>query len=737
MTVEPHQHTEQFLEMLLGGTDEPAHYRIIHDRDNERAATNIDNSPLNEALVKHFNHVQKGGFGIFIVVNEGGQADKHITGLRACFVDGDGILMPEDWGLRPNMLVVRDQTHWHAYWLLDESEDLTKFSHVQRILAGYYGTDPSVHNLSRVMRVPGFLHQKGKPVQVELQVLDEGRRFTLDEIEYQHPVTEAPAPARALPEGEKIGKGGRHNAFVSAAGGMRNFGFEEAEILAALKTLRDNRTEDPGSLPDEELDKIAKFAGTRDGMDLCMVAKGTEIASRIKKAHDVGMRERTKEVESHARYDPGPLPPELLRPPGLITEVIDYILSQSRKPQPVHALASALSLMGIALAGRVRGPMGSYTSMLNFCVGPTGSGKQAPMDCVKSILAHAEAGDRIIHDMTGDTAIARHLDFVPDAAVVTDEIGQMMLEISQEKSGPKVGVIRLLLTLFSNAGKRINKIYADRKNNIDIPWTCFNLLGFTVPEAFHESLDSGSISSGFLPRCSIFRLEGHTEERRYEVVPPPDEITNTVAAWLSFPSEPDSKRMVIRPDIEATKIFDRFSKECWDWREREEDKRLQELWTRCAEKAERMALCVACSRHGPDLVRNEGLVPVITADDAAYSCALSLHITRQMVSDFFMSISDTNTEKQVKSILKSIVDGGKEGVQKSTLTRNHMRMTARERENALSTLKESGLIVEYRYKKKGRKGPPEKIFVAVEHERKYLAQFIGDDESTYSLDIVR
>jgi hypothetical protein len=40
---------------------------------------------------------------------------------------------------------------------------LDRFKPFQRELAHVFGGDPSVCNLSRVMRVPGFLHQKGEP----------------------------------------------------------------------------------------------------------------------------------------------------------------------------------------------------------------------------------------------------------------------------------------------------------------------------------------------------------------------------------------------------------------------------------------------------------------------------------------------------------------------------------------------------------------------------------------------
>jgi hypothetical protein len=67
--------------------------------------------------------------------------------------------LPDEWHARPDFIVQRDTTHWHAYWLIDDCP-VADFRDVQRRLAAHYGTDTAVCNPSRVMRVAGTLHQK-------------------------------------------------------------------------------------------------------------------------------------------------------------------------------------------------------------------------------------------------------------------------------------------------------------------------------------------------------------------------------------------------------------------------------------------------------------------------------------------------------------------------------------------------------------------------------------------------
>lgn len=129
--------------------------------------------------------------GVYVTVNEtrgGRRLEEDVTELRALFVDVDGTReLPARWALDPHIIVQRDATHWHAYWLLQPGEDLQRFSAAQIWLAAFYGSDPTVHDLPRVMRVPGFIHHKGDPVAVELLQADRGA-YDIDDVIATHPV---------------------------------------------------------------------------------------------------------------------------------------------------------------------------------------------------------------------------------------------------------------------------------------------------------------------------------------------------------------------------------------------------------------------------------------------------------------------------------------------------------------------------------------------------------------------
>jgi len=102
---------------------------------------------------------QTEGYGVFVVVNEGGHDDDSITGIRAVFIDGDDIPMPKTWHVQPSFFVQRSATQWHAYFFVRDMP-VESFRPAQLRLAAHYGTDSKVCNPSRVMRLAGTLHLK-------------------------------------------------------------------------------------------------------------------------------------------------------------------------------------------------------------------------------------------------------------------------------------------------------------------------------------------------------------------------------------------------------------------------------------------------------------------------------------------------------------------------------------------------------------------------------------------------
>lgn len=126
------------------------------------------------------------GAGIFVTVNQTdgiGRKAANIVAIRAVFLDLDGAPLPEDWPIDPHLIIESSPGKWHVYWLISEGFPPAQFEAVQKALANRYEGDSSVCDLPRVMRIPGFVHQKKEPFQSRIhRNWSEEPRYTPEQI---------------------------------------------------------------------------------------------------------------------------------------------------------------------------------------------------------------------------------------------------------------------------------------------------------------------------------------------------------------------------------------------------------------------------------------------------------------------------------------------------------------------------------------------------------------------------
>jgi hypothetical protein len=109
------------------------------------------------------------GAGIFLCINETnflGRKASDITRVRALFADLDGAPLSNVWDvpLDPGWIARTSPGRYHCFWRVADIA-LEKFASLQREIIARTGGDRTVHDLPRVMRLPGFPHQvEGKAI---------------------------------------------------------------------------------------------------------------------------------------------------------------------------------------------------------------------------------------------------------------------------------------------------------------------------------------------------------------------------------------------------------------------------------------------------------------------------------------------------------------------------------------------------------------------------------------------
>ena len=107
------------------------------------------------------------GAGVFITVNETdltGRNSENIKRVRSIWQEDDH----EHRGpfpLDPSLVVESSPGKFHRYWVVKDDwpadeQGRTDFAAVMERMVASYGSDKNAKDISRVLRVPGFLHRK-------------------------------------------------------------------------------------------------------------------------------------------------------------------------------------------------------------------------------------------------------------------------------------------------------------------------------------------------------------------------------------------------------------------------------------------------------------------------------------------------------------------------------------------------------------------------------------------------
>ena len=144
-----------------------------------------------------------------------GVKSENIKAVRVLPVDLDGTPPPDVWPVEPHLLMESPPGRHQALLMVEPTIDFELASNLIKRLAYELGGDATVNDRARVLRLPGFNHQKGTPFTSRILDVNHFRRaYTLAELDGLLP----PLPRR----------------FVNADGkGIGIIGVDEAKLLFA------------------------------------------------------------------------------------------------------------------------------------------------------------------------------------------------------------------------------------------------------------------------------------------------------------------------------------------------------------------------------------------------------------------------------------------------------------------------------------------------------------------------
>lgn len=183
--------TTAYIASLTGNPNTECDWRIINDRNAGEMGINLRGSLT--AVASQLQAYNQQGYGIFMTVNAmnptGPRTLDNVVYIRAHVVDLDDIISAQDSynravqsAMPPHFAVQSSQGKFHLYWLVEPYKDNDFYSLQQKKLVQLYKSDSHVVDATRILRVPGFYHNKSAPQLVTCWAIHNGPRYTAQQI---------------------------------------------------------------------------------------------------------------------------------------------------------------------------------------------------------------------------------------------------------------------------------------------------------------------------------------------------------------------------------------------------------------------------------------------------------------------------------------------------------------------------------------------------------------------------
>jgi len=263
-----------------------------------------------------------------------------------------------------------------------------------------------------------------------------------------------------------------------------------------------------------------------------------------------------------------PTPPtiDLLRPPGFVGELTEWINSQCRYPREHLAVAAALVSVGnIAGLRYIDDVTGVTANLFAFCVAGSATGKEAINQAITEIHIAAGISQACHGDIKSQQEIVRNLTRHQASYYNQDEVGIFLEKINNAKKkggAPYLdGVIGELMKVYSKANgyylvsgdvkedvrrallmelskakddglptENIVRALNEIEKGIKNPFV--SLIGFTTPVTFDASVNYEQATNGFIGRSLIFHEKDTNPKgkKRFKKNPMPESLAMTLAA---------------------------------------------------------------------------------------------------------------------------------------------------------------------------------------------------------------
>jgi hypothetical protein len=464
--------------------------------------------------------------------------------------------------------------------------------------------------------------------------------------------------------------------------------------------------------PNRAYSPFAVFAWLEYGGDFEMAARvlrqqgygGDPMGATIIQLHEPN-EFVTEPRSKNELVDPGPVPLEMLRIPGFVSEVMDLCLATAPYPNHVMAFSGALALQAFLAGRKVRDPGDNRTNLYLLGLAHSAAGKDWPRKLNTRILFEIGAAGSLGERFSSGEGIQDALYLSPSMLFQTDEIDGMLQSMSKSKDGRHENLMSTLLTMYSTA----NSVYPMRRKAgkespgaIDQP--CLVVFGTAIPNHYYEALSERMLTNGFFARMIILECGARGAGQDAKVLEIPERVIATAKWWKDLmPGHGNLQSWHPIPTIvpqtaEAVDILadTRVAAET-EYRkaESQNDSVGTTVWGRVNEQARKLALLYAISENHMN--------PIIGADASNWATALIMHQTRRMLYMAGNHVAENPYHADCLRLIRKLQLAPDRQMSHSMLLKR-MKMNAKAFQEIITTLEQQGDIEPVNGTTQGRAG---------------------------------